>query len=141
MIYELAALGLLTVSLLLLAISLFQAKKKKEYLTKYIESMITMQLVSDRMDEIEKQYELAKMSESDGFVKFLSDSREWAFTYIEEVQEALRGFTEKAGPQIKYLNTYGELAPGPYLAPIKRISEAYAELEKSLPTTENTKND
>lgn len=28
-------------------------------------------------------------SETEGFIRFLSESREWAFTYIEDVQSAL----------------------------------------------------
>lgn len=48
--------------------------------------MVTMENIA-----LKKQLDEAPMtpSESEGFIKFLSESREWAFTYIEEVQSAI----------------------------------------------------
>jgi len=38
---------------------------------------------------MEKDEERRKLENSDGFVRFLSESREWAFDYIERVQESI----------------------------------------------------
>ena len=45
------------------------------------------------LDKIVLQDHIAQLqtdTEPDGFVKFLSDSREWAFTYIEDVQTTIK---------------------------------------------------
>lgn len=73
------------------------------------------------------------IEKTDGFLKFVSDSRDWAFKYIEEVQEGLSKFTNKVGPTIKYLNTYGTAVEGPHDESIRIISEAYKDLESLLP--------
>ena len=41
---------------------------------------------------------------NESFIKFLSDSRDWAFQYIEEVQTGLRSFIEEVEPDIIYYN-------------------------------------
>jgi hypothetical protein len=69
------------------------------------------------------------------FLKFVSDSREWAFEYIEEVQLALSNFKEKVEPQIEYFDQYGEILSNQradYLL-LKIISDAYKELIIILP--------
>jgi hypothetical protein len=73
------------------------------------------------------------IEKTDGFLKFVSDSRDWAFKYIEDVQEGLAKFTSKVGPTIKYLNSYGTAVESPHDESIKIISEAYKELESLLP--------
>ncbi len=36
------------------------------------------------------------IEQTDGFLKFVSDSRDWAFTYIEDVQLAIEAYREVA---------------------------------------------
>lgn len=50
--------------------------------------------------------EADKIEESDGFLKFVSDSRDWAYAYIESVQEEISSFITIVGPDIEYLETY-----------------------------------
>lgn len=53
------------------------------------------QATIDRMAATEMLYNLiderqnASVEQTDGFIKFISESRDWAFTYIEDVQQAL----------------------------------------------------
>lgn len=58
--------------------------RRKELLKSVV--MTTMENMS-----LKKQLDNAPMtpSESEGFIKFLSESRDWAFTYIEDVQKAI----------------------------------------------------
>jgi hypothetical protein len=74
------------------------------------------------------------------FLKFISDSREWAFDYIEEVQLALTNFKTKVDPEINYFDKYGEILSNQRAdyQLLKRISEAYKDLIKILPQEENT---
>ncbi len=72
----------------------------------------------------------------ENFIKFLSDSREWAFGYIEEVQEGLKKFVDEVEPQLEYYNEYGVVVEGmipPHDAALKKISKEFEELKKLLP--------
>ena len=82
-----------------------------------------------------------ELSESDGFVKFISQSRDWAFDYIEEVQKVLAEFDEEVGPQLQWANTYGSVTGETvHTNTIKVISEAYDKLKSVLPKNNETPN-
>ena len=57
-----------------------------------------MQLAVDKIALIQKVQELASkedatsVEQTEGFLKFVSDSRDWAFEYIEEVQTAISDY-------------------------------------------------
>lgn len=71
----------------------------------------------------------------ENFIKFLSDSRDWAFEYIENVQSTLSEFSDEVGPLIEYFDKYGEVLSNkrPDFDSMKKISKAYKELIKLLP--------
>ena len=59
--------------------------------------------VQAEMDRIMTMIELEKLTaeknaqaveKTDGFLKFISESREWAFSYIEDVQEAIKEYDD-----------------------------------------------
>jgi hypothetical protein len=58
------------------------------------------QLTVDNIALMKQLYEIMEakdsktIEETQGFVKFISDSREWAFTYIEDVQKALNEYDD-----------------------------------------------
>lgn len=67
---------------------------------------------------------------NDNFLKFLSDSREWAFQYIENVQKELKNFSEILDPEIKYFDEFGIVGSSyPHYESMKKISEAYKKLQ------------
>ena len=73
----------------------------------------------------------------ENFIKFLSDSRDWAFAYIEEVQRGLTKFVDDVEPEISYFKAYGDLTSmKPNYYSLKKITEAYEELTKLLPKEE-----
>ena len=73
----------------------------------------------------------------ENFIKFLSDSRDWAFGYIEEVQMGLTKFVNDIEPEINYFKEYGDIiAMEPNYNSLKKITEAYDELTKLLPKEE-----
>jgi len=43
----------------------------------------------------------------ESFIKFLSDSRDSAFEYIEEVQAGISSFVKQVDPEISYFKEYG----------------------------------
>lgn len=72
----------------------------------------------------------------ENFIKFLSDSRDWAFEYIEEVQKGLADFIEAVEPEIEYYNAYGAAIEGmvsPHDKALKKISVEFAKLKTLLP--------
>ena len=70
----------------------------------------------------------------ENFLKFLSDSRDWAFEYIEDVQSGLTKFVDDIKPEIEYFREYGDIVSmSPNYYSMKKITEAYDELVKLLP--------
>lgn len=70
----------------------------------------------------------------ENFIKFLSDSRDWAYEYIENVQTGLQEFIDDVGPSIKYFNDYGAITEGsPNYKDMKIISQSFEKLKKLLP--------
>jgi hypothetical protein len=73
----------------------------------------------------------------ENFIKFLSDSRDWAFSYIEEVQFGLNKFVSDIEPEINYFKEYGDVTSmHPNYYSLKKITDAYNELAKLLPKEE-----
>jgi hypothetical protein len=74
------------------------------------------------------------------FIKFLSDSRDWAFDYIEKVQAGLKKFIQEVEPQLDYYNKYGGAVEGmmpPHDFALKKISKEFEELKTLLPEEAN----
>ncbi len=57
-------------------------KELNQYALNYI-------ILSNKMEELVKKQDVKKIEETDGFLKFVTESREWAFKYIEDVQSAI----------------------------------------------------
>jgi hypothetical protein len=75
-----------------------------------------------------------KDKSNEDFLKFVSDSRDWAYQYIEEVQETLNKFITDLEPEINYFKEYGDLGSmAPNYYSMKKIMGAYEELKKLLP--------
>lgn len=78
----------LVVSGLLLTSNLYLRIKNKKLTVKAAQSEVDRLAVYVKTQELlEKAAEEAKGG--DGFIKFMSESRDWAFTYIEKVQNDL----------------------------------------------------
>lgn len=67
--------------------------KHKNALMSIVQAEIDKMAVLAKLDETIKENEITK---SDGFVRFLSESRDVAFSYIETVQEELANFVNKS---------------------------------------------
>jgi len=69
------------------------------------------------------------------FLKFVSDSREWAYDYIEEVQKAIKDFKTTVEPHITFFDKFGDVLSNqrPDYDAMKTISIAYKELITILP--------
>lgn len=91
-----------------------------------------MNIVLNTTDVPEEDIDIHK----ENFIKFLSDSREWAYEYIEDFQETLKNFLDEVGPQLEYYNNYGIVIDGmvpPHDFALKKISKEIESLKKFLP--------
>ena len=110
-----------------------QRKKRRKALELYVDTAINLETVKMEYEKIFAELSNQKIEKNDGFVKFISDSRDWAFQYIEDVQKALEDFDKKISPTLEYYSTYGTSIDGLHIDLTKQISEAYDDLKKVLP--------
>lgn len=82
----------------------------------------------------QEQEKTDKEKANEDFLKFVSDSRDWAYEYIEDVQAKIKYFVEEIEPEIEYFDEYGLVGDAyPHYHSMKKISGAYKELKKLLP--------
>lgn len=76
----------------------------------------------------------------ENFLKFISESRDWAFEYIEEVQNGLSKFIDELEPEINYFKEYGDIGSmAPNYYSMKKFVQEYEKLKMLLPTEEANK--
>lgn len=106
-------------------------KLREQYQKIFIDMMVLEKLIN----EIEESK--IKTDESihkENFIKFLSDSRDWAYQYIEDVQTGLNNFINETAPEINYFKEYGDtMAMAPNYFSMKKITEEYEKLKVLLP--------
>jgi uncharacterized protein YfbU (UPF0304 family) len=131
------AIVVLSVISVSFAIAYFSILKKLDIVTKAFTRLVvvnsTMQeaLQSGLNNPADKE---DQDIHKENFIKFLSDSRDWAYEYIEEVQGSLKKFVEEIEPEIKYFEEYGSpVAMQPNYNSMKKIVKSYKELIKLLP--------
>ena len=95
--------------------------------------MTSLIIAKKKNKELEKRLANREEIANESYVKFLSDSRDWAYNYIEDVQAKLADFSNKVEPQLNYYNTYGSAVQGPHTILVKEIGKAYEELKAVLP--------
>jgi hypothetical protein len=92
-----------------------------------IESLTSLKDNNDMNNDVHKE----------NFIKFLSDSRDWAYQYIKDVQDGLEKFVNEVEPEIAYFDEYGLVGDAyPHYHSMKKISLEYKELKKLLPSEE-----
>ena len=105
-------------------------KKMKTLLAAYskIELFIASQKEKESDNDVHKE----------NFIKFLSDSRDWAYEYIETVQSGLNKFVSNVDADISHFDEYGDTISmlRPDYNAMKNISNSYKELKKLLPVEE-----
>jgi hypothetical protein len=114
-------------TLLFLSLYLAQVKKNRVILANTLNLLLMQQSMNDENKTDQEQ-------SNEAFLKFVSDSRDWAYQYIDEVQESLNKFITDIEPEIAYFDEYGVASSAyPHYHSMKKISGAYKELKKMLP--------
>jgi hypothetical protein len=99
-----------------------------------IKAHLEKTIISDKFIELQEVNKNKSSLDQDAFLKFISDSRDWAYQYIEDVQSSLNKFVSDVEPDILYFDTYGDLMSAePNYNSMKKISIAYKELKNILP--------
>lgn len=110
---------------------------RQQYQKIFVDMMLLEKLINDvEESQIKKDESVHK----ENFIKFLSDSRDWAYQYIEDVQTGLKSFINETAPEINYFKEYGDtMAMAPNYFSMKKISEEYEKLKSLLPEEEEVK--
>jgi hypothetical protein len=125
---ELALIMLLSIAATMFAsLYFFQVKKTRMILANTLKLLI-MHGTEQKEEKTDKE------KANEDFLKFVSDSRDWAYEYIEDVQLKLKIFIDEIEPEISYFDEYGLVGDAyPHYHSMKKISQAYKELTKLLP--------
>jgi hypothetical protein len=100
-----------------------------------------LESVKLRLSEEINKKDVKTLEQTEGFLKFVSDSRDWAFEYIEEVQSALEEFDAKVYPILEWSKTYGIVnGDNAHTEALENISLAYEQLKKVMPENNQTPN-
>lgn len=125
----------------LLYVVLISRHNIKKLLSHYVQSEMDKHAIMQKLNEVSEELNRMELEKSDGFVRFLSESRDWAFKYIEEVQTALAEFDKDVTPEFQWFNKFGLiLGETAHTDVLKRISEAYDKLKLVLPENTETPN-
>ncbi len=116
------------------SVTLYRVTKVNQAFTKLFISHESLQdFITKNNVEFKNDSDIHK----ENFIKFLSDSRDWAYQYIEDVQSGLKKFADDIKPEIDYFKEYGDMnSMQPNYHSLKKISEAYDELIQFLPKEE-----
>jgi hypothetical protein len=132
---ELVAFSIFIISFFVLVFNNFRLNLRlSELRLELIKAHLDKTIISEKLIKMVEAKNKTEDSSSEAFLKFLSDSRDWAYQYIEDVQAELDKFITDIEPEISYFKEYGDvgsMAPNYYS--MKKISTAYDELKKLLP--------
>ena len=134
MIKEIVIVSLATTSLLFLLAYSFMARKSsklaKDISVLYIDNLALKKFIDNEIDNKLTSQDI----HNENFVKFLSDSRDSAFEYIEDVQSTIKEFVDVVEPEMSYFDKYGIVGSAyPHYDSMKKISESYKKLKTVLP--------
>lgn len=95
------------------------------------QGLIDLMELKKKLEEMSQQNIDSKVQETEGFLKFVSESRDWAFQYIERVQIAIKDFQDVFHPfAIQY---YKDKNKPISQEEFGKIFEAYKKLVDELP--------
>ena len=109
-------------------------KLKKDIARLFIENTLFQEYV-DLTKSTKTKEDSDESIHKENFIKFLSDSRDWAFSYIESVQKGLTKFVNDVDADVSHFDKYGDAVSmsRPDYPSMKNISKAYKELKTLLP--------
>jgi len=130
---------IITLSILLITLSTIPIILVKNSRLKKSNMMLLASLKNiDNLVQLSRVDQKDNEAHKENFIKFISDSRDWAYEYIEDVQNGLTDFVNAIEPEIAYFDEYGLVGEAyPHYYSMKKISKEYKELKKLLPANED----
>jgi len=118
---------------------IFLKKTQVNLILKLTQAQLDQNMLQQKLAQINED---KRLLESEEFMQFLNSSREYAFEYIEAVQEAISEYNRVVEPILKYHRTYGmafgaESVPSQNLDEISKAHEALMEIMPSEPNKLN----
>lgn len=108
--------------------------QNKKLNAKVLQAQLNLEIASKFFVEEAKDKENNEDQAKEDFIKFLSESRDWSYEYIEEAQQKINKFVNEIEPEIQYFDEYGVVGSAwPHYYSMKKISAAYKELKTLLP--------
>lgn len=131
-ILELVAFGFFILALFVAIYFVVVLKRENILLKRDVEQGIVDLLVfKGELDKALKDTDEKKIEETEGFLKFISQSRDWAFQYIERVQVAIKNFQDVFHPfAVQY---YEDKEQPISQEEFGKLFEAYKKLVEELP--------
>jgi hypothetical protein len=127
MVKSILVISFLFSTLLFIFLYIIEVKKNRTLLANTLRFLLEQEINKEESKTDKEQA-------NEAFLKFISDSRDWAYTYIDEVQDGLNKFISDVQPEIAYFDEYGVVGSAyPHYHSMKKISVAYKELKKLLP--------
>ena len=112
-------------------VTLFKINKINKSFTKLLISHTSLQEFIDNNNvEFKNESDIHK----ENFIKFLSDSRDWSFSYIEDVQNNINKIIEDLKKDVEFFEKYEAMFDGhPSQEILAKFVNVYRDLEKLLP--------
>jgi hypothetical protein len=134
---------------LLLVLSLYLAVKNmrlrrnwKMISADLMQSLFDRELIERELKDALVEIEQREIENTDGFVKFLSESRDYAFKYIEDTQEKLVDFQKAVEPMFDWSRSYGMvLGENAHTKTVEDIYQEYLKLKTIIPDEQGETNE
>ena len=136
--YDIIAFVLITVIAVACLLQSLYLYNKKQKMLKTIIDLYTANSALEDMIASQALSSTEPIEQSDGFVKFLSESREWAFNYIEDVQKQISDFRSSVSPELKKIKSGKKLEKIEMETMLNNISTAFQKLDNVLPKEDTT---
>lgn len=91
------------------------------------EKTLLLNQISNLYDEKQSK----ELEKSEDFLKFVTQSRDWAFEYIENAQSVIGVFVNNVDEVIN--NTNSKSSKAEYIQALDKINQAYKEVKELLP--------
>ena len=102
----------------------------KKIANENIQAEVDKAVLTNKLNKVILEHSAEK---SDGFLRFVSDSWEQAFKYIEDVQEAIKAFDEEIGAVVKHYKKTGKAITRKQSEILQRVAMSYDIIMTLMP--------
>lgn len=112
--------------------------KLTNHITDFLKVSLDNMIIKEELAKALESKDINLNNESEAFTKFLSQSRDWAFRYIEDTQKMVQDMVDDLDDSVAYFKSYGILLTEyPGHDTLEKFIKHYEELIKLLPEDEN----